>query len=167
MKQGQKNSSISDILSDKVWWCNRKRFLSYSKNYICTREKRADTSFKETRGRDKCKDRQAVYDAWVDNIIPSTDGRNRWNKITVSKRCNLPISDLTNQQVVIKESINKWGQKVFSAPRMIVTLTVHGMQEKLKSKGTIISVGTLMALKQFFINYATELEITFVFVNFV
>ena len=50
---------------------------------------------------------------------------------------------------------------------MIATLTVHDMQEKLKSKGTIISVGTLMALKQLFINYATELEITFVFVNFV
>ena len=23
------------ILSDQVWWCNVKRFLSYSKNYIC------------------------------------------------------------------------------------------------------------------------------------
>ena len=23
------------ILSDKVWWCNVKKFLSYSKNYIC------------------------------------------------------------------------------------------------------------------------------------
>ena len=23
------------ILSDKIWWCNVKQFLSYSKNYIC------------------------------------------------------------------------------------------------------------------------------------
>ena len=34
-KQVQKNSFISHALSDQVWWCNIKRFLSYSKNYIC------------------------------------------------------------------------------------------------------------------------------------
>ena len=28
------NSFISSILSDKIRWCNTKRFLSYSKNYI-------------------------------------------------------------------------------------------------------------------------------------
>ena len=25
----------SDVLFDQVWWCNTKRFLSYSENYIC------------------------------------------------------------------------------------------------------------------------------------
>ena len=35
MKQVQKNSIISYALSDQVWWCNIKWFLSYSKNYIC------------------------------------------------------------------------------------------------------------------------------------
>ena len=35
MKQAQKNSFISYVLSDQVWWYNIKRFLSYSKNYIC------------------------------------------------------------------------------------------------------------------------------------
>ena len=39
---------------------------------------------------------------------------------------------------------------------MIATLTVLDMQEKLKSKGKVVSVGTLMALKPFFVNYATE-----------
>ena len=34
-KQVQKNSFISYILSDQVWWYNIKLFLSYSKNYIC------------------------------------------------------------------------------------------------------------------------------------
>ena len=29
------NSFISYVLSDQVWWYNIKRFLSYSKNYIC------------------------------------------------------------------------------------------------------------------------------------
>ena len=60
--------------------------------------------------------------------------------------------------MVIKENVNKQGQKVFSAPRMIATITVSSIQEKLKSKGTIVSVGTLMALKPFLINYATERE---------
>ena len=31
----QKNSFIHYIISDQVWWCNVKQFLSYSKNYIC------------------------------------------------------------------------------------------------------------------------------------
>ena len=34
-KQVQKNSFISYILSDQVWWCNIKRLLSYFKNCIC------------------------------------------------------------------------------------------------------------------------------------
>ena len=34
-KQVQKHSFISYVLSDQVWWCNIKWFLSYSKNDIC------------------------------------------------------------------------------------------------------------------------------------
>ena len=34
-EQVQKNSFISYIFSDQVWWCNKKQFLSCSKNYIC------------------------------------------------------------------------------------------------------------------------------------
>ena len=63
--------------------------------------------FKETRGREKCKDRHVVYDAWVENSIPSTDCRNGRSKVTISKRRYLPFSDLTNQEVVIKENANK------------------------------------------------------------
>ena len=33
--QVQKDSFISYVLSDQVWWCNIKQFLSYSKNYSC------------------------------------------------------------------------------------------------------------------------------------
>ena len=36
-------------------------------------------------GREKCNDRQAVYDAWVQNSIPSTDARNGHNKVTKKK----------------------------------------------------------------------------------
>ena len=34
-KQVQENCYICYILSDQVWWCNVKQFLSYFKNYIC------------------------------------------------------------------------------------------------------------------------------------
>ena len=34
-EQVQKKSFIRYILSDQVWWCNVKQFLSYPKNYIC------------------------------------------------------------------------------------------------------------------------------------
>ena len=34
MKQVQKNSFISYVLSGEVWWCDIKLFLSYSKNHI-------------------------------------------------------------------------------------------------------------------------------------
>ena len=34
-KQVQKNTFISYVLSEEVWWYSIKRFLSYSKNYIC------------------------------------------------------------------------------------------------------------------------------------
>ena len=35
MKQVQKSPFNRYILSDQVWWCNVKLFLSYSKSYIC------------------------------------------------------------------------------------------------------------------------------------
>ena len=35
MRKVHNNFFISYILSDQVWWCNIKRFLSYSKNYTC------------------------------------------------------------------------------------------------------------------------------------
>ena len=39
LSSGYKTSSkkifISYLLSDKVWWCNVKQFLSYSKTYTC------------------------------------------------------------------------------------------------------------------------------------
>ena len=34
-KQVHKNFFLSYILSDQVWWCNTKQFLSYSNYYTC------------------------------------------------------------------------------------------------------------------------------------
>ena len=60
------------------------------------------------------------------------------------------------KQDLIKEKVNKFGKKMFQGPRMIATSTVHCIQEKLFQSGVNVSIGTLMPLKSFFINYATE-----------
>ena len=74
----------------------------------------------ERRGRHKFKERQLVYDMLIDHRIPSTNGRNGRNIITISKRRFLPFSDL-NQKVLIEEKVNKHGQKLYQGPRMIET----------------------------------------------
>ena len=55
-----------------------------------------------------------------------------WQKWAMQGRRYLPFSYLTNQEVVIKQSVDKRCQKVFSGPRMIATLTGHDIQEELK-----------------------------------
>ena len=88
------------------------------------------SNFAERRGRHIFKKRQLVYDIWIDHSIPSTDGRNGRNIITISKRHFLPFTNL-NQKVLIEEKVNMHGQKVFQGPRMIAISTIRGIQEKL------------------------------------
>ena len=56
-------------------------------------------------------------------------------RLLSQKRHYLPFNDLTNQEVVIEESVNKRGQKVFSAPRMTATQRSMVYRENLKIKG--------------------------------
>ena len=65
----------------------------------------------------------------IDHRIPSTNGRNGRNIITISKRRFLPFSDL-NQKLLIEEKVNKHGQKLYQGPRMIETSTVCNIQDK-------------------------------------
>ena len=90
------------------------------------------SNFAERRGRHIFKKRQLVYDMWIDHSIPSTDGRNGRNIITISKRHFLPFTNL-NQKVLIEEKVNMHGQKMIAmiVPRMIAISTIRGIQEKL------------------------------------
>ena len=45
-----------------------------------------ENMFSETRGQQKLSSGQAVYDIWLENSIPSTNGRHGQNQITISKR---------------------------------------------------------------------------------
>ena len=117
-----------------------------------------ENMFSETRGQQKLSSGQAVYDIWLENSIPSTNGRHGQNQITISKRKFLPHADLNNKEVVVVEKINKTGKKAITAHKFIATLTVHAIQEKLRFNNIDVSIGTIISLKPFFVNYAAEKE---------
>ena len=113
-----------------------------------------ENMFSETRGQKKLSSRQAVYDIWLKNSIPSIDGRNSPNQITISKRKFLPHADLN--KVVVEEKINKRGKKVMTANKFTATLIVCAIQEKLSLNNIDMSIGTIIPLKPFFVNYPTK-----------
>ena len=94
---------------------------------------------------------------WIDHSTLSTDGHNGRN-IAISNCHFLLFTDL-NQKVLIEEKVNKHGQKVFQGPRTIITSPVCDTQENLFQGGVKVPIGTLMSLKPFFINYATERDV--------
>ena len=78
--------------------------------------------------------------------IPSTDGRNRRNQITIKY---LPHAKLNNKEVVVEEKINKRGKNV---------MTVRAIQEKLRLNNIDMSIDTIISSKPFFVNYAIKKE---------
>ena len=102
--------------------------------------------------------RLLVYDMWINHSILSTDGRNGRNTIIMSKHHFLPFTDL-NQKVLNEEKVNKNGQEVFQGPGMIATSTICDIQDKFFQSGAKMSIHTLMPLKPFFINYATQRDV--------
>ena len=69
----------------------------------------------------------------------------------------MPFAHLTSDDVIIEEKMNK-RSITFSANRMIATVTVRGLQKKLMETGVNVSLGTIVYLKPFFINYPSEKE---------
>lgn len=101
---------------------------------------------------------QALHDIWLENSLPSTERRNSQNQITISKRKSLPHADLNNKEVVVEEKINKSNKKVMTAHKFLATLTVCAIQEKVRFNNIDVPIGTIISLKPFFVNYATEKE---------
>ena len=87
--------------------------------------------------------------------IPSTDGRNRRNQITIKY---LPHAKLNNKEVVVEEKINKRGKNVMTANKFIATLIVRAIQEKLRLNNIDMSIDTIISSKPFFVNYAIKKE---------
>ena len=123
-----------------------------------------ENMFSETRGQQKLSSRQAVYDIWLKNSIPSNDERNSPNQITISKRKFLPHADL-NKEVVVEEKINKRGKKVMTANKFTATLIVHAIHKKLRLNNIDVSIGTIISLKPFFVNYPTKKGMALVLVQ--
>ena len=114
----------------------------------------------ETRGQQKLSSREAVYDIWLENSIPSTNGRNGQSQITISKRKFLLHADLNNKEVVVEEKINKRGKKAMTANKFIATSIARAIQEKLRFNNIDVSIFSIISLKPFYVNYATKKEMT-------
>ena len=117
---------FADILEDDYFMKQFAKSLDIRSYFLQSLNKYKSSNFAERRGRHKFKERQLDYYMWTDQSIPSTDGRNGRNIITISKCCFLLFTNL-NQKVLIKEKVNKHGQTVFQSPRMIATSTVCGV----------------------------------------
>ena len=97
---------------------------------------------------------------WIDNSINSTDGRNGRNFINIRKKRFLEVyGSISNSKVVVEEQTNKRGRLNYSVNRMVSTIIVKVLQEKLKEKGVNVSNGTVISLRPFFITYPTDKEI--------
>ena len=122
------------------------------------------SNFAERRGRYKFKERQLVY-MWINHSIPSTDDRNRWNIIRISKHRFLPFTNL-NQKFWLKKKLTSMDKKCLKVlewqqhQQFKRNFQEKLIQEKLFQSGVKVSICTLMSLKPFLINYATERDIT-------
>ena len=103
--------------------------------------------------------KQAVYDAWIEHTVASTDNRNNRVSVNISRREYLQRYDgIDNKDIVVEEKVTKRGRKIMSANRMIVTETIRSLQKSLLDKGIIVSYGSVLNLKPFFVTYASEKE---------
>ena len=118
---------FADILEDDYFMKQLAKSLDIRPYHLLgSLNKYKSSNFSERRGRHKFKERQLVYDMWIDYSMPSADGPSGTNIITISKHCFLPFTD-SNQKVLIEEKVNKRGQ-VFQGTRMIAISTVCGIQ---------------------------------------
>lgn len=111
--------------------------------------------------------RQAVYDMWLENTIPSTDFRNGRNCINISKRRFQPHADLNTRDFVVEDNINKRGQIIMSSSKLIATLTVRAIKEKLKNNNIDVSIGTIISLKPFWLPMPLDEKWPYVCAKFV
>ena len=104
---------------------------------------------------------QKIYDMWITNSITSTVGYNNRNMVKISKVKYEDQYDenLTHKDVIVHEQKNKRGTACYVASRRIVTTTVRGLLSKILSQvHNSLSIGTLLNLKPFFVQYSTDRE---------
>eukprot|EP00794_Sanderia_malayensis_P010553 gene10553-11673_t len=101
-------------------------------------QKWRSNNFLELRGRKTLSPeiQQAVYEAWLENSINSTDNRNGRAMINLfEKEYQEKFGELLDVIVEVSKSTNKRGRKIVSANRMIMTCTIRLLQQKLVEKG--------------------------------
>ena len=105
--------------------------------------------------------RQKIYDMWVENAIPSTDNRNNRGQVKIPKLEFLRrYKDIKHKNVELNEEVSKRRCKNIVGKRMIMTETVSALQKKLAEEELVVSIGSILNMKPFYIAYATEKEMS-------
>ena len=158
--------TFGDKLHDKEFfaWLSKKldfKFPSYLKRKIMRWE---ENEYKEKRGSSSLslKDKQYIYDLWIENSIPSVNFRN--GRDSVKMRCDKYERRYVNQnndKHPVQQKLKR-GVKVYVASRRVATCTIRIMSEK----GINISIGLLSYLKPFYITNPTDKRKFCVCVNY-
>lgn len=69
-------------------------------------------------------------------------------------------TDLENRTVFTEEMKNKRGRINYAVNCVIVTYTVRSTKNKLVEKDVVVSIGSFLNLKPFFITYASDNEMS-------
>ena len=130
--------TFGDQLHDKEFfaWLSKKldfKFPSYLKRKIMRWE---GNEYKEKRGSSSLslKDKQYIYDLWIENSIPSVDFRN--GKDSVKMRCDKyerRYANLNNDKHPVQQKLKR-GVKVYVASRRVATCTIRKLRSKIMSE---------------------------------
>ena len=120
-----------------------------------------ENKYKEKRGSSSLslKDKQYIYDLWIENSIPSVEFRN--GRDSVKMRCDKyerRYTNLNNDKHPVQQKLKR-GVKVYVASRRVATCTIRKLRSKIMSeKGINISIGLLSYLKPFYITSPLDKE---------
>ena len=150
-------NEMEDV-SFRKWLCSKIgiRQHRFGENFVQWKER----DFHDSRGRCKLKPEvvQQVFDLWVENSVTTTVGSNGRNIVRIGKKRVLEAygNILENENVNYTLLQNKRGKTMITTNRRVATCTVRELQSKLKNLDLDLSLGTVVALKPFFITYPTD-----------
>ena len=130
------NEFFGDQLDDENFlaWLPQKfkvrtsKFIKYVQNW-------RKNQYCETRGRQKLpsETQLKIFNTWIENSIPSTDGRNGRNEVNLSKREYIKKYDtLQSDLVEMHEKRNKRGKLIISSGRRVYNKSITRQTFKIE-----------------------------------
>ena len=116
-----------------VWLCGRLDVQHKHARFITYIRKAIENKFIETRGRNPLSPefKQNIYDIWLENSIPSTDGRNGRNIVSIAKEQFQQKFGSVNSSVHLEEKLNRRGKLQIVANRLVLIRVLIGFYRKI------------------------------------